>query len=74
MSLLYQCQPETPMNAGPCGHAVREWLETQSRVIAYWRELLLAEGGEDQLIAALDDHAHFLQSAIMQSSDTRVCN
>ena len=43
--------------------AVRDWLETQSRVTGYWRDLLISGGGNEDLIAALDEHASFLAAA-----------
>tara|TARA_R110002072_G_scaffold90929_1_gene203198 strand:- start:799 stop:981 length:183 start_codon:yes stop_codon:yes gene_type:complete len=45
--------------------AARDWLETQCRVVGYWRDLLLERGGDDGLISALEAHAAFLQSAAM---------
>lgn len=43
--------------------AVRDWLETQSRVVTWWRDLLVESGGDPDLVAALDDHAAFLRGA-----------
>jgi hypothetical protein len=50
-----------------CAHhaqmAVRDWLETQSRVTGYWRDVLMSAGGNEDLVAVLDDHASFLAVA-----------
>lgn len=43
--------------------AVRDWLETQAHIVGYWREVLVSADGDAALIAALDDHASFLQAA-----------
>ena len=43
--------------------AVRDWLETQAHVLAYWREVLISSNESDGLIAVLDDHARFLEQA-----------
>jgi hypothetical protein len=43
--------------------AARDWLETQARVVAYWRDLLVESGGDPDLVAALDAHAEFLAEA-----------
>jgi hypothetical protein len=40
--------------------AARDWLETQARVVEYWRDLLVAAGDDDELVEALDEHAAFL--------------
>ncbi|MBR9825974.1 MAG: hypothetical protein GYB36_09255 [Alphaproteobacteria bacterium] len=57
---------ETFSNA-PAPHlasrAVRDWLETQAHVLAYWREVLISTNESDGLIEVLDDHARFLQQA-----------
>ncbi|WP_019959970.1 hypothetical protein [Woodsholea maritima] len=47
----------------PVTEAALEWLETQGHVVAYWRDLLISEGGDDQVIAVLDRHADFLRWA-----------
>lgn len=50
-----------------CAHhaqlAVRDWLETQSRVTGYFRDLLVSSGGSEELIALLDHHAEVLAAA-----------
>jgi len=57
-----QCHcPETRI--GEADLAVRDWLETQARITGYWRDLLVSSGGDDALIAVLDDHAAFLDAA-----------
>ena len=43
--------------------AVRDWLETQAHIVGYWREVLVSADGDAGLIAALDDHASFLEAA-----------
>ena len=43
--------------------AVRDWLETQARIISYWRDLLVDRNGDLDLIEALDAHEMFLRSA-----------
>jgi hypothetical protein len=40
--------------------AVRDWLETQARVVEYWRDLLADTGAGEEIVAALDAHAAFL--------------
>ncbi|MGX6646678.1 hypothetical protein ACWCOP_01900 [Maricaulaceae bacterium MS644] len=45
--------------AGP----VADWLEGQARLVAAWRDRLLAESGDVRLIALLDQHAAFLREA-----------
>lgn len=61
--MKHQTQCGADIEAGQADHAVRDWLETQARVTGYWRDLLVASGGDDALIAALDDHASFLDAA-----------
>ncbi|WP_417482331.1 hypothetical protein [Maricaulis sp.] len=51
------------IKAGQADLAVRDWLETQARITGYWRDLLVSSGGDDALIAVLDDHALFLDAA-----------
>lgn len=51
--------------AGHTDIAARDWLETQSRVVGFWRDLLVERGGDGRLIEALDAHAAFLRSAVM---------
>jgi hypothetical protein len=60
-----QTKPAAPISlcADHARLAVQEWLETQSRVTGYWRDLLLSAGGSEDLIAVLDDHASFLAAA-----------
>lgn len=48
---------------GAADRAVRDWLDTQSRVVTWWRDLLVESGGDPDLVAALDDHAAFLRGA-----------
>lgn len=43
--------------------AVRDWLETQARITAYWRDVLVDQNGDLDLIEALDAHEIFLRSA-----------
>lgn len=52
-----------PFLAASADNAVRDWLETQSQVTRYWRDVLVSSGGSDALISALDDHASFLRAA-----------
>jgi hypothetical protein len=42
---------------------VADWLEGQARLVAAWRDRLLAESGDVRLIALLDQHAAFLREA-----------
>ncbi|WP_339739653.1 hypothetical protein [uncultured Maricaulis sp.] len=56
-------QDSADIEAGQADLAVRDWLETQARVTGYWRDLLVSSGGDDALIAVLDDHASFLGAA-----------
>lgn len=44
--------------------AVRDWLETQARVVEYWRDLLADTGAEADVVAALDAHAAFLNGVV----------
>lgn len=44
--------------------AVRDWLETQARIAAYWRDILVERNGDLDLIAALDAHEILLRSAV----------
>jgi hypothetical protein len=46
--------------------AARDWLETQARVVEYWRDLLVASGETGDLVAALDAHAAFLNGVVAQ--------
>ncbi|MCC5997326.1 MAG: hypothetical protein JJU18_13260 [Oceanicaulis sp.] len=48
---------------GDPASAVQAWLETQLRVIEYWRERLVAEGADWRMAAILDQHAAFLREA-----------
>lgn len=43
--------------------AVRDWLDTQARIVSYWRDLLVDRNGDLDLIEALDAHEMFLRSA-----------
>tara|TARA_R110002096_G_scaffold176011_4_gene352007 strand:+ start:2013 stop:2369 length:357 start_codon:yes stop_codon:yes gene_type:complete len=54
---------DADIRAGQADLAVRDWLETQARITGYWRDLLVSSGGDDALIAVLDDHASFLGAA-----------
>jgi hypothetical protein len=56
-------QGNADIRAGQADHAVRDWLETQARITGYWRDLLVSSGGDDALIAVLDEHASFLGDA-----------
>ena len=49
--------------------AAMEWLETQAHVVGYWRDLLISEGADDQMIAALDRHADFLRWVGLRRTD-----
>ncbi|MFP4520204.1 MAG: hypothetical protein ACLFQ5_12200 [Oceanicaulis sp.] len=40
-----------------------DWVESQARLVAAWRERLVAESGDVRLIALLDQHAAFLEEA-----------
>ncbi|MEN0653607.1 MULTISPECIES: hypothetical protein [Hyphobacterium] len=51
------------MQGNAADRAVRDWLETQSRVVTWWRDLLVETGGDPDLVAVLDDHAAFLRGA-----------
>lgn len=53
----------SPLEAHLASQAVRDWLETQSHVLAYWREVLVSANEADGLIEVLDDHARFLAQA-----------
>lgn len=44
--------------------AVRDWLETQARVAAYWRDILVDHNGDLALIEALDAHEQFLMDSL----------
>lgn len=44
--------------------AASDWLESQARVVEYWRDLLVASGEAGELIAALDAHAAFLNGIV----------
>ncbi|WP_300527227.1 hypothetical protein [Maricaulis sp.] len=57
-----------PPAGDAASEAVRDWLETQSRVVSYWREVLIAAGGELELVGALDAHADFLAAAARRRS------
>ena len=54
---------ETAMRRCAADGAVREWLDTQARVVTWWRDLLVESGGAPDLVATLDDHAAFLRGA-----------
>ncbi|MGD2131786.1 MAG: hypothetical protein PVI23_03275 [Maricaulaceae bacterium] len=51
------------LNAAAARAVVVDWLDTQARVVEHMRDLLLAEGEDAELIAALDAHAAFLGAA-----------
>ncbi|MEE2525499.1 hypothetical protein V0U79_03915 [Hyphobacterium sp. HN65] len=53
----------TDSAANAANIAVRDWLETQARIAAYWRDILVDQNGDLDLIEALDAHALFLRSA-----------
>ena len=63
MSFKPASEPAPAGLAHHAGMAVRDWLETQSRITRYWRDVLMESGGDDALIGALDDHAAFLDAA-----------
>lgn len=52
-------QPDFTTSSGP----VADWLDTQARLVAAWRDRLVAESGDIRLIALLDQHAAFLAEA-----------
>lgn len=49
----------TPPRSAACV-AAADWLSDQARAAAFWRDLVLADGGDVDLVAALDVHASFL--------------
>ena len=49
-----------PPKAGP---TLERWLSTQKRLVDAWIDQLVAENGDVQLIAVLDQHARFLNEA-----------
>ena len=57
------------VNPGHVDGVVRDWLETQAHIVGYWREVLVSADGDASLIAALDDHASFLQAAARIGTD-----
>lgn len=52
-----------PLCAHHAREALRDWLQTQCQVTAYWRDLLVESGESEDLIEILDDHAAFLRAA-----------
>ena len=63
MSATLVCLSPPRRRAARAEQAVRDWLETQSRVTAYWRDLLLSSDADPDLIEALEEHAAFLAGA-----------
>ena len=61
--MAFDCSDHSPAAADHARIAVSDWLETQARVIGYWRDLLVSSGGNLALIEALDDHARFPAAA-----------
>lgn len=55
--------PSAPIARAGAEAAVADWLATQGRVVSLWRELLVANDGDPELVAALDGHARFLAQA-----------
>lgn len=49
--------------ARPAGPALSAWLETQARVVEFWLDRLIGEGGDPRTIAVLQTHAAFLREA-----------
>lgn len=49
-----------------CRPAVHDWLETQSRIIGFWIDRLIAEGDESEIVSML----HCQQSWLAQMNDT----
>lgn len=47
----------------PFEPALSAWLETQSRVVEFWLDRLVGEGGDPRTIAVLQTHAAFLREA-----------
>lgn len=43
--------------------AARDWLETQARVAAFWRDMVADADGDLGLVRALEAHREFLLSA-----------
>ncbi|WP_297730814.1 hypothetical protein [uncultured Maricaulis sp.] len=64
--MAFDCSDHSPAAADHARIAVSDWLETQARVIGYWRDVLVSSGGNLALIEALDDHARFLAAAAHQ--------
>lgn len=62
-------QETIPLGPDHAQLAVRDWLETQSRVTGYWRDLLVSSGGSEELIAVLDHHADVLAAAARRDYD-----
>ena len=60
------CTPK-PDDRPVCAHharaAVQDWLETQSRITCYWRDVLVSSGENEDLVALLDHHASVLRAA-----------
>jgi len=55
------CHSHPP--AHRASRAVRDWLETQAHILAYWREVLVSSNEDADLIEVLDAHARFLEQA-----------
>jgi hypothetical protein len=43
--------------------AARDWLETQARVAAFWRDMVADANGDLTLVRALEAHREFLLGA-----------
>ncbi len=57
-------RPEPAPISGVASAAARDWLETQARVVEYWRDLLADSGAGEDIVAALDAHAAFLNGVV----------
>ena len=44
--------------------AVRDWLESQARVADYWRDVLVDQNGDLELIEALEAHSTLILRAL----------
>jgi len=53
--------PILPECRRSCRPAVMDWMETHSRIMGFWLERLIAEGGDQDMVAMIDRQRNWLE-------------
>ena len=59
---MHSCERYTVGEAGPAalGASARDWIESQSRVMGFWLDQLIAEGDPQDLVSTIHRQAAWL--------------